>query len=93
MKIDGKHYRTIWIHPQNPKIVQIIDQRKLPFQFVIKDLEDLESAEKAISDMLVRGAEGDFELMLEEDVEGEDEEAPKTIEEAHDQLLGKLLGK
>jgi hypothetical protein len=38
-------------------------------------------------------AEGDFELMLEEDVEGEDEEAPKTIEEAHDQLLGKLLGK
>ncbi|MCK5705421.1 MAG: S-methyl-5-thioribose-1-phosphate isomerase [Cyclobacteriaceae bacterium] len=56
MKIDGKHYRTIWIHPQNPKIVQIIDQRKLPFQFVIKDLEDLESAEKAISDMLVRGA-------------------------------------
>ncbi len=38
-------------------------------------------------------AEGDFELILEEDVEGEDEEAPKTIEEAHDQLLGKLLGK
>jgi len=37
--------------------------------------------------------EGDFELMLEEDVEGEEEEAPKTIEEAHDQLLGKLLGK
>lgn len=37
--------------------------------------------------------EGDFELIVEEDVEGEDEEAPKTIEEAHDQLLGKLLGK
>ena len=37
--------------------------------------------------------EGDFELMLEEGVEGEDEEAPKTIEEAHDELLGKLLGK
>lgn len=38
-------------------------------------------------------AEGDFELIVEEGVEGDDEEAPKTIEEAHDQLLGKLLGK
>ncbi len=38
-------------------------------------------------------AEGDFELIMEGDAEGEDEEAPKTIEEAHDQLLGKLLGK
>ena len=56
MKIDGKHYHTIWIHPQNPKIVQIIDQRKLPFKFEIKDLKDVASAEKAISDMLVRGA-------------------------------------
>ncbi len=56
MKVNGKPYRTIWIHPQNHKIIQIIDQRKLPFRFVIEDLIDLESAEKAISDMLVRGA-------------------------------------
>ncbi len=56
MKVNGKPYRTIWIHPQNPKIVQIIDQRKLPFKFVVEDLVDAASAEKAISDMLVRGA-------------------------------------
>lgn len=56
MKVNGKHYRTIWIHPKNPGIVQIIDQRKLPFRFEIEDLKDVASAEKAISDMLVRGA-------------------------------------
>lgn len=56
MKVNGKPYRTIWIHPQNQNIVQIIDQRKLPFEFVIVDLVDLSSAEKAIADMLVRGA-------------------------------------
>ena len=56
MKVNGKPYRTIWIHPQNQKIVQIIDQRKLPFRFVVEDLTELASAEKAISDMLVRGA-------------------------------------
>lgn len=50
--------------------------------------------EAVIEDVPEEGeAEGDFELMLEEDVEGEEEDAPKTIEEAHDQLLGKLLGK
>lgn len=56
MKVNGKPYRTIWVHPENPKIVQIIDQRKLPFQFVVEDLADVASAERAISEMLVRGA-------------------------------------
>ena len=56
MKIDGKHYRTIWVNPKDTGIIQIIDQTKLPFQFDIIELESLESVEKAISDMQVRGA-------------------------------------
>jgi len=56
MKVNNQPYRTIWLHPDNPKIVQIIDQRKLPFEFVIEDLTDLESVIIAIKDMYVRGA-------------------------------------
>lgn len=56
MNIDGKHYRTIWLDPDNAQIVKIIDQTKLPFNFHIKDLKTSEDAEIAISDMLVRGA-------------------------------------
>jgi len=56
MKIKDRHYRTIWIHPENPKIIQIIDQTKLPFQFVIEDLTDLQSSISAIKNMQIRGA-------------------------------------
>lgn len=56
MNIDGKHFRTIWLHPHNSQIIQIIDQRKLPFEFAIEDLTDLESVILAIRDMHVRGA-------------------------------------
>jgi methylthioribose-1-phosphate isomerase len=56
MNIYGNHFRTIWLHPDNSQIVQIIDQRKLPFEFAIEDLTDLDSAIVAIKDMHVRGA-------------------------------------
>ena len=56
MNIQGKHYRSIWVHPENDKIVQIIEQRKLPFQFVIDDLKTVEDAAIAIEEMRVRGA-------------------------------------
>jgi len=56
MNVDGKHYRTIWVDPQQPQVVKIIDQTKLPFSFHIKDLSTLKNAEFAISEMLVRGA-------------------------------------
>ncbi len=56
MKIQGKHYRTIWLHPDDERVVQIIDQRHLPHRFVIADLRSLEDFEFAIRDMLVRGA-------------------------------------
>jgi len=56
MKIQGKHYRTIWLHPADERVVQIIDQRHLPHRFVIADLRSLEDFEFAIREMLVRGA-------------------------------------
>ncbi len=30
MKVDGKHYRTIWIDEDDRNTVKIIDQRALP---------------------------------------------------------------
>ena len=56
MKINGFHYRTIWLHPNDPTCVQVIDQRWLPHQFVIEDLRTLEDAARAIQEMHVRGA-------------------------------------
>jgi len=53
MKIQGKEYRTIWYED---KIVKIIDQTKLPHQFVIKDLKSVKDAINAIKVMEVRGA-------------------------------------
>jgi methylthioribose-1-phosphate isomerase len=55
MKVDGKNIRTIWL-AGNQKIVKIIDQRKLPHELVIADLQTVDDAVIAIRDMLVRGA-------------------------------------
>ena len=55
MRIEGKNYKTIWFD-QNSKIVKIIDQTKLPHQFIIKDLETVDDAINAIKVMEVRGA-------------------------------------
>ena len=53
MKIGGKNYRTIWFEKN---IVKIIDQSKLPHQFIIKDLKTVKDAVNAIKIMEVRGA-------------------------------------
>ena len=53
MKIEGKKYRTIWFENN---IVKIIDQTKLPHQFVIKDLKTVKDVINAIKIMEVRGA-------------------------------------
>ena len=53
MKINGKKYRTIWFENN---IVKIIDQTKLPHQFIIKDLKTVKDAINAIKVMEVRGA-------------------------------------
>ena len=53
MKIEGKEYRTIWFENN---IVKIIDQTKLPHQFIIKDLKTVKDSINAIKLMEVRGA-------------------------------------
>jgi len=55
MKVDGKPYRTIWVN-ENGWSVDIIDQTKLPHDFVVVSLGSLEDAAHAIRAMLVRGA-------------------------------------
>jgi methylthioribose-1-phosphate isomerase len=56
MRIKGKHYRTIWEMENDPKILQIIDQRLLPFNLEIVDLKTLNDFITAIKDMYLRGA-------------------------------------
>lgn len=56
MKIQDKHYHTIWVKEGDIRIVQVIDQRKIPFQFEIFDIETVDEACFAISEMVVRGA-------------------------------------
>ena len=53
MKIEGKSYKTIWFENN---LVKIIDQTKLPHQFIIKDLKKVNDAINAIKTMEVRGA-------------------------------------
>ena len=53
MRINGTKYRTIWFENYT---VKIIDQTKLPHQFVIKDLKTVKDAINAIKTMEVRGA-------------------------------------
>jgi methylthioribose-1-phosphate isomerase len=55
MKIDDKEYRTIWFDEKS-KYVKIIDQTKLPHQFIIKDLKTVKDTINAIRVMEVRGA-------------------------------------
>jgi len=53
MRIESKEYRTIWYENN---VVKIIDQTKLPHQFIIKDLRTVKDAVNAIKVMEVRGA-------------------------------------
>ena len=55
MKVDGKHYRTIWL-AEDGWSVEIIDQTVLPHELRTVRLRTLEDAARAISDMQVRGA-------------------------------------
>ncbi|MCW2305703.1 S-methyl-5-thioribose-1-phosphate isomerase [Rhodobium gokarnense] len=55
MKVDGTHYRTIWLNDDGWS-VGIIDQTRLPHVFTTVDLKTLDDAARAIRDMWVRGA-------------------------------------
>jgi methylthioribose-1-phosphate isomerase len=54
MKIAGRHYRTIW--PNADGSIEIIDQTRLPHEFVTQPLRSTEEAADAIRRMVVRGA-------------------------------------
>jgi len=49
------NYRTIWYDNDN-EVVKIIDQRYLPFKFIIEEINSLDEMLIAISDMHLRGA-------------------------------------
>ena len=54
MKVSGIHYRGIWSTQDGS--VRVIDQSRLPFEFVTRDLETVADAAHAIRAMIVRGA-------------------------------------
>ena len=55
MKVDGRHFRSIWLEPDGWS-VGAIDQRRLPHEFVVTQLTSAADAGEAIRSMLVRGA-------------------------------------
>ena len=55
MRINDRHYRTIWLD-RDGRSVSVIDQRRLPFEFVVLELKTVTDAARAIQNMTVRGA-------------------------------------
>src|SRR2546429_6040167 len=55
MKVDGRHFRSIWLEPDG-FTVGAIDQRRLPHEFIVARLTNATAAAEAIRSMLVRGA-------------------------------------
>src|SRR5271157_6525496 len=55
MKVGNQHFRTIWLG-SDERTVNVIDQRKLPFEFALKELRTVEDTASAIREMVVRGA-------------------------------------
>ena len=56
MKVRGEHFRTIWRKPDDERVVQLIDQRFLPHDFVVEEVRTVEQMATAIREMHVRGA-------------------------------------
>ena len=56
MNVTGEEFRTIWLKPDDPTVVQIIDQRMLPHRHVVRELKNYADGVFAINEMLVRGA-------------------------------------
>jgi len=55
MKVNGTPYRSIWLN-KNGWAADIIDQTRLPHEFIIRTLSSMQDAAEAISVMRVRGA-------------------------------------
>ena len=56
MKVNGRHYQTIWLKENDPSTVCTIDQRRLPHEWIIKELTTPDDCANAIREMVVRGA-------------------------------------
>ena len=56
MNVNGRHYRTIWPKPGDERVIQLIDLRSLPHQFVIEEVRNIAQMAAAIREMHVRGA-------------------------------------
>ena len=56
MNVNGKAFRTIWLKPGDEKQIQIIDQRYLPHQFIIEEIETVDQIAAAIKDIHLRAA-------------------------------------
>jgi methylthioribose-1-phosphate isomerase len=56
MRIDGTHYRSVWVDPADGWSVRILDQTKLPWAVEILRLTDEAQVANAIRSMQVRGA-------------------------------------
>lgn len=56
MNVQGKHFESLWLKEGDPEVVQIIDQRFLPFEFKTEELATPKDVFTAIREMHVRGA-------------------------------------
>jgi methylthioribose-1-phosphate isomerase len=56
MLVENKKYRSIWLKEGDDRVIQVIDQRYLPHEFVIEDLVTFNDVLTAIRDMHIRGA-------------------------------------
>jgi methylthioribose-1-phosphate isomerase len=56
MRVQGQHYRTIWVNKDDQRCIQIIDQRALPHQFILEDIRTVQQMASAIQEMHLRGA-------------------------------------
>ena len=56
MRVGGQHFRTIWVKPEDERVVQLIDQRFLPHRFTIEEISTVDQMVTAICEMHVRGA-------------------------------------
>ena len=55
MKVNGKHYRTIWLEEEDGNVT-VIDQRLLPHIFATKTVTTCDGMCTVIRDMYIRGA-------------------------------------
>jgi len=83
MKVGGKHYRSVW--PVGEDGFGIIDQTRLPHEFVTLVLRDAEAAAHAIVTMQTRGAPligvvGAYGLALAVREDASDENIQKVVE-------------